>query len=1257
MFVANKKEYFISYRQCNIGVALGAGASGQFDGVGFMAIGFSSAPGWIFALYPTYYAPRDSVCTLSNGALIKYAGFSAVVIHTSSHLKLSHSSGRHFDVPLHPRGSIDYLKFNIHHLKPSALRRLQYKALCLQPAPVQHKSINGTPLHSLILHISRGHRSISILQQMIDKGEITGPGYPCKLAPLPGRCPICDAAKVTRIPRGRPRDTTELPVGIRFHLDFTFFNKESIRGFTSCLIIVEATSRYLWCFPCRHKRPPLDIALFFFGRLQRCGIPCSQLRCDEDGALVGSTEFCEIMYKVLGMVMESTGGHASSLNGTVETPNKTLKRMIRSNLMGADMADEFWCFAGQYSALQHVNTLNRRTNKTPAKVWLGKNINESKLQPFGCRAKIISTTDAGRALNPRTSGDPRLPQPNPHHQVITPATAAATVAPGVEFDCRFVGYSNDPAVVLLFQPGSKSHKIRRAHHVILDPYGLSTNPRRKLLPNEHLLRAVHGNIFLPAGVPRRAWHVTITPLDLDTIASPFDPQKCESIKVTLPPQGRSIGLTFTTDEDYMLPVLHRVHPDYDIFDEIPERHNFSRSWVIAIENHKPLTSTGTIEELRHLQLPDQHRVITIQFCPITHAERFTDYEGFRAVFDSMIGLRFAHIAHLPEPPGTPRTFWECLESKHRDLWIQATDAQYHKNQRINLCSAPEPIENVPPDRKVLPVVLAPKIKVRGDKLYEFVTRMCANGSSQEQGVDFEHSWSPTISAIALRLTLFLAAYLGLQLAILDIVNCFQHTLLEEKDCLIIHAPYGYLRWFRHNFPKHKITPSPSGKYVLQIMGKGIQGDKGVGRRWYLLLRKILIDFGFHQCLPEPALFFYSSGSRQHIVNISTDDLLCAFSHDDLFTNLRDHLSRMFDLTTKTGAKLEYLNFRIIQSPHGISFDQSEHILKTIIHKFFPPSTTERLKSVHTPFRTDSAYEVELLEDLPATPSQLESLIKRYRGTYPEILGQLMHVYVWSRLELGFALTRLGRHTQGPSAAAFAGLYRVIRFLATHPHRPIIYPRRLIDGYHTLRVNFDPPKFVAMDLPNSLVCMVDSDHARDHETRRSIESVLLLFGGCAFDWKQVQSRLVALHSTDSETRGAFTASKRSIHAQDIASFLGFPPASTHPVPLYIDSQPCIDILNANAVTSRVKHIAVPIHFIHQLIYQDRICVRKIDTHLNLADSGTKPNPAPTLFRHIDHAIGVRFYPPSDSDHFRLLELQNFVQSPFAKTSKPSTSSSD
>ena len=149
--------------------------------------------------------------------------------------------------------------------------------MSLQPISITNKKIVGTPLFLMWLHQIYGHRSLALIQLMVDQGKIQGPGLPCKLAPFPGRCPICDAAGMTRIPRGPLRDTTELPVGIRFHIDYCFFNISSIQGFTAALIIVKATSRYLWIFPSRSKQAPIDLCLYFFNQLQRQGYPV--IRC------------------------------------------------------------------------------------------------------------------------------------------------------------------------------------------------------------------------------------------------------------------------------------------------------------------------------------------------------------------------------------------------------------------------------------------------------------------------------------------------------------------------------------------------------------------------------------------------------------------------------------------------------------------------------------------------------------------------------------------------------------------------------------------------------------------------------------------------------------------------------------------------------------------------------------------------------------------------------------------------------------------
>ena len=81
---------------------------------------------------------------------------------------------------------------------------------------------------------------------------------------------------------------------------------------------------------------------------------------------------------------------------------------------------------------------------------------------------------------------------------------------------------------------------------------------------------------------------------------------------------------------------------------------------------------------------------------------------------------------------------------------------------------------------------------------KFILCMCINGHKEEKEIDFDHSWSPTIGAVACCMTLIYDAIFRLTLAVIDVVNCFQNTLQEEHEHLIITAPPYYLGWFCRN---------------------------------------------------------------------------------------------------------------------------------------------------------------------------------------------------------------------------------------------------------------------------------------------------------------------------------------------------------------------------------------------------------------------------------------------------------------------------
>ena len=127
--------------------------------------------------------------------------------------------------------------------------------------------------------------------------------------------------------------------------------------------------------------------------------------------------------------------------------------------------------------------------------------------------------------------------------------------------------------------------------------------------------------------------------------------------------------------------------------------------------------------------------------------------------------------------------------------------------------------------------------------------------------------------------------------------------------------------------------------------------------------------------------------------------------------------------------------RITIGKMGISLDQTESIL-TFCEQYW--GKPDKLKTVRTPFLTDSQFSKDLLESVPASPTDLKLLEKEYNGSYRSIYGSLLHFSNISRPDLMYAMCRLGKYMAAPTAAAFAGLRRICRYLATTPHRPIFY---------------------------------------------------------------------------------------------------------------------------------------------------------------------------------------------------------------------------
>ena len=88
---------------------------------------------------------------------------------------------------------------------------------------------------------------------------------------------------------------------------------------------------YPFGLPSRSKRPPLDTLKIIINTLINQDKKVSLIRVYEYGELARSSEFIKTCHN-MNIIVQTTGGYYSSLNGKRESPNKTLANIMRALL-------------------------------------------------------------------------------------------------------------------------------------------------------------------------------------------------------------------------------------------------------------------------------------------------------------------------------------------------------------------------------------------------------------------------------------------------------------------------------------------------------------------------------------------------------------------------------------------------------------------------------------------------------------------------------------------------------------------------------------------------------------------------------------------------------------------------------------------------------------------------------------------------------------------------------------------------------------
>jgi len=522
-----------------------------------------------------------------------------------------------------------------------------------------------------------------------------------------------------------------------------------------------------------------------------------------------------------------------------------------------------------------------------------------------------------------------------------------------------------------------------------------------------------------------------------------------NITIVLPGGTQQLGLTLVFDPIAYLPVIQEIAPTSMLYEQFPPHHRHN-VYVLLAGGYEPI-STSTLVEIM-MQHRNSHPGEPFAMTISKRVQpRVTKLEEVRAVFQQVKLLDMKPpvapqartvLISSPVPPIDPQNPKELASSPWRTEYTQAQCEHFMKMMRSGSISIPMLRSLVPPGRNVLHSLQIFSHKPVPDvkHTWELRDRWVSNGTGMQKGIDYEESYSPVARPESIRLCTAIAAHHAMKGYLLDVVNAFQSRFEHNpKHRQYISLPFGFLRWFRAEYPHIKLPSTNPSELVIQTL-TSFQGTVDASRKFYKIITPVLEESGFAVSSVDKGVFSKdeSSGPRT-LACLSTDDILLWSSNRQTFLSLCKKLTQYFEVTTTEGPVLRYLNMRIVVSPAGISLDQTDYILRHV-QEYFRDTDVE-VPDVDGPFPTDTKFEVELFQSPPLMPEQKEEFAKRHNGSLAHHTGVFMHAVVLSHPDIAYAIMHLAGYMAIPTEAAYKALHHLMCWLYHHPHMPFMYPHK------------------------------------------------------------------------------------------------------------------------------------------------------------------------------------------------------------------------
>ncbi|GJY58258.1 retrotransposon protein, putative, ty1-copia subclass [Tanacetum coccineum] len=157
------------------------------------------------------------------------------------------------------------------------------------------------------------------------------------------------------------------------------------------------------------------------------------------------------------------------------------------------------------------------------------------------------------------------------------------------------------------------------------------------------------------------------------------------------------------------------------------------------------------------------------------------------------------------------------------------------------------------------------------------------------------------------------------------------------------------------------------------------------------------------------------------------------------------------------------------------------------------------------------------------------------------------------------------------------------------------------------------------------CNADASFQTNTDDTKSQTRYVFILNGGAMDWKSAKQSTIAMSSTEAEYIAAAEASMEAVWMKKFIDGLGdVMPSNKRPMEMMCDNEPSIAMANDPKIMKGARHFQRKYHYIHEVIQDSEIILKKVHTYDNVADPFTKPMP---YNKHYEHAMAIGICPSS------------------------------